>query len=473
MFFRLIYDDGLAQASYLIGEDEGDAIVFDPQRDVDRYIALAEKHKLRIVGVAETHIHADFVSGARELAERTGAHVYVSGEGGAQWTPTWLKNRSSGGAYPNTVLRDGDEFCAGAVRFRAVHTPGHTPEHMSFLVTDAGAETPPIGALTGDFVFVGDLGRPDLLENAVGVAGAAKPAARQLHESLEWFRGLEDFVQVWPGHGAGSACGKSLGAAPQSTVGYEKRQNALVMDGDEDHFVESILSGQPEPPVYFGRMKRVNVEGPPVLGELTQPDRVSVDHLAELDPKQCAIADGRAWDEFRVGHLPGALSLPVDGTLSTTAGCYIGPDQPIYLIVEEGEVEDALRRLMRVGLDRIAGWAPAGEMRAFAAANPDRLERTKEISAQELAQRLGDGGEFVLDVRRQGEWDMGHIEGARRLVHTQLPKTLGELPRGREIVVNCRSGVRSARACSLLQREGLDAVNLAGGIKAWVKESQA
>ncbi|MBZ0172464.1 MAG: MBL fold metallo-hydrolase, partial [Phycisphaerales bacterium] len=288
MFMRMIYDEKLAQAAYLIGcPDASEAVLFDPLRDVDQYVELAAEHNLSIVAVAETHIHADFVSGARELAERSGAHVYVSGEGGPDWRSGWLHSKSGGGAYAHTELRDGDTFTLGGIEFRAVHTPGHTPEHMVFLVTDrASGATEPMGMVSGDFLFVGDLGRPDLLETAAGQAGMMEPSARALFGTLSKLDRIPGYAQVWPGHGAGSACGKALGATPMSTVGYERRFNpALRAASSEQAFVDFILEGQPEPPMYFANMKRVNRDGPAVLGGLPEPARMTPAEIARLDPR--------------------------------------------------------------------------------------------------------------------------------------------------------------------------------------------
>jgi hydroxyacylglutathione hydrolase len=269
VFMRMIYDEKLAQAAYLIGcQRTGEAVVIDPERDVDRYIDLAKDNGLRIVATAETHIHADFVSGSRELAERVGAKVYVSDEGDADWKYEWLDKKVGGGSYDHQLLKDGDSFKIGNIELKAIHTPGHTPEHIVFLVTDHGANaTEPIGMATGDFVFVGDLGRPDLLETAAGHAGAMEPSARRLFSTVKKLGEIPDFVQIWPAHGAGSACGKALGAVPMSTVGYEKRFNpAIQAAATEQGFVDFILTGQPEPPMYFANMKRDNKVGPAGAG---------------------------------------------------------------------------------------------------------------------------------------------------------------------------------------------------------------
>ncbi|CAA9340091.1 MAG: MBL-fold metallo-hydrolase superfamily, partial [uncultured Gemmatimonadaceae bacterium] len=263
MFFQRFYDTSLAQASYLIGcQQTGEALVVDPTRDARLYLDAAARERLRVTHVTETHIHADFVSGARELAHQAGAQLLLSDEGGAEWRYGYA------GEAGAQLLRDGDRVAVGNVVVEALHTPGHTPEHLSFLVTDAPAHAGPWGILTGDFVFVGDVGRPDLLEKAAGQAGTMEAGARTLFRSLERFRALPDHLQLWPGHGAGSACGKALGAVPSSTVGYERRANWGVATLDEEEFVRLVLAGQPEPPRYFAEMKRVNRAGPRLLGGL-------------------------------------------------------------------------------------------------------------------------------------------------------------------------------------------------------------
>lgn len=466
MFMRMIYDDKLAQAAYLFGcQKTGQALVIDPERDIDRYIDLARANGLTIAAVAETHIHADFVSGARELAEKVGARVYVSGEGGDDWQNVWAKG------YDHVTLKNGDTFRIGNIEFRAVHTPGHTPEHVVYVVTDHGSgASDPIGVCTGDFLFVGDLGRPDLLESAAGQAGAMEPSARRLFESAQWLRSLPEFVQVWPGHGAGSACGKALGAVPMSTVGYEKRFNpalrlAIDSGAREGVFVDFILEGQPEPPMYFARMKRINRDGPPLLGYLPQPRQMSLAEVAALDAQQAAIVDTRPWAEYRDGHLRGAMSFPLSKSFNTDAGSMVREDEDIYLILDPARLDEAVRDLVRIGLDRVRGWMDAAEMAGAAG-----LASTAEVSPDQAAGMIERGEVAVLDVRRASEYALGHLDKATNIAHTRLASRLEELPQGQTILLHCQGGVRSARAAGFLQRLGYDVVNLRGGYEAWVKE---
>src|SRR5690606_13169215 len=261
MLLKRFYDNKLAQASYLVGcAATGEALVVDPNRNAEEYVAAAAGEGLRITHVTETHIHADYVSGSRELAARTGARMYLSAEGGPDWQYEFA---AADGA---TLLRDHDTFMVGNIRIEVLHTPGHTPEHLSFLVTDTAATEAPMGVFTGDFVFVGDVGRPDLLERAAKVANTMEAGARQLYASIQRFKELPNHLQIWPGHGAGSACGKSLGAVPQTTLGYERVVNWGLTSPSEAEFVREVLEGQPDPPRYFAEMKRINREGPRVLG---------------------------------------------------------------------------------------------------------------------------------------------------------------------------------------------------------------
>ena len=468
MFLRMVYDDKLAEAAYLIGcQRTGEAIVIDPERDVDRYEKIAAANGLRIVAVAETHIHADFISGGRELAEN-GAKVYVSDEGDADWKYQWLDKKMGAGDYDYRLLKNGDTFMVGNIEFKAVHTPGHTPEHLCFMVTDrGGGADKPMGVATGDFVFVGDLGRPDLLESAAGFAGKADPSAHRLYQTVRKFMDWPDYLQVWPAHGAGSACGKALGAVPQSTVGYEKMFNASVLAAKtEQGFVDFILDAQPEPPLYFARMKRDNKMGPRVLGGVPTPRELSVDDLKKVVEKKAMVIDTRSWAAFKQGHLPGALHLPLNNTFNTDAGSLIGENDVIHLIIEPSRVDEAVRDLIRVGLDKFCGWYDASKLDQFVAAG-GTLVPTAEVTVGEARVLLDTTKPFVLDVRRKTEFAEGHIAGADNIAHTRLLSRLDEVPKDRHILVNCRSGARSARACSLLQRHGYQVTNLAGGMLAW------
>lgn len=469
MFMRMVYDEKLAQAAYLIGcQQSGEAIIIDPQRDVDRYLKLADENDLRIIAVAETHIHADFVSGSRELAEHNGAHVYVSDEGDIDWKYQWLDQRSGGGSYTHTLLKDGDSIHIGNIELKAIHTPGHTPEHLAYLITDHGSgATEPIALASGDFVFVGDLGRPDLLESAAGQAGNMEPSARRLYASTKKLGVIPEFVQVWPAHGAGSACGKALGAIPTSTIGYELRFNpALLAANNEQGFVDFILEGQPEPPLYFANMKRDNKLGPPVLGDLPKPAQMKASDFRTIDTKSVAVVDTRPFEAFRSQHIPGSLSFPLMNSFSTHIGSMVRDIDDIYLIVTPGHLEEVVRDLIRIGLDRIRGWVDASEIESY----PDSVQHMvglTEVDATEASAMIDQGVVQVLDVRRKTEFDLGHLPGAINIAHTRLASRLDEIPAGKRLLVNCHSGVRSAVSCSYLQRLGYQVVNLKGGHLAW------
>lgn len=473
MLFRMIYDDRLAQAAYLIGcQKTGEAILIDPERDIDRYLALAAKEKVRITAVTETHIHADFLSGTREIAEKTGAHVYLSAEGGKDWQYQWLAKKSTGGAYAHTLLRDGTTFKVGNIEFKAIHTPGHTPEHICFMVTDLGSgATEPMGIATGDFVFVGDLGRPDLLETAAGQQGSKEPSARALFKSVSRFNALPEYLQVWPAHGAGSACGKALGAVPQTTVGYERRFNPSIRaaGAGEGEFVASILTGQPDPPMYFARMKRDNKAGPAVLGALPVPARLTIPEASTLDASAVTVIDMRTWKDFKSAHIPGSLWIPMDSMFTTAAGSFISEDEPIYLCCDPASLDEAIRCLVRIGLDDIRGWFDKADIDKVLAARP-AASRAASVAEADTAGARGDvdaSKYFLLDVRNEGEFVEGHLPGSFLAPYPRLAEQIGDLPSGRKILVNCKSGGRSGRACAYLQRAGYNVTNLAGGFDAW------
>ncbi|MGH1366288.1 MAG: MBL fold metallo-hydrolase [Calditrichia bacterium] len=468
MFFRMLFDEHLAQAAYLIGcQKTGEAIVIDPQRDVDRYIDVAAQEKLKITAVTETHIHADFLSGARELAERIGAKVYVSDEGDADWKYLWLNSKSGGGSYEHQLLKHNDTFMIGNIEFKTLHTPGHTPEHISFLVTDKGSGiAEPMGIASGDFVFVGDVGRPDLLETAAGIVGTQEDSAKTLYQSIQEFKHLPDYLQLWPGHGAGSACGKALGAVPQSTVGYEKRFNASVnFTSGEDSFVKAITTGQPAPPLYFGRMKQQNKMGPAILGDLPKPAKTSVSDIIQANKNGAAILDTRAWTSYVEGHLPGALFTPFGKAFSPVSGSYAEEKQDLFLIAEDDQIESLVLDLVRIGLDNVVGYATPAELAASSTA-------TEQITCRPMTDLKNcptNDPLLVLDVRRPDEYEEGHLAGTLNIAHTRLLDHLDKIPNDREIWVHCRSGVRSSYAVGLLASKGYKAVQLDGGFLAWAK----
>lgn len=451
MLFRQIHDSSLAQYAYLVGcQKTGEALLVDPERDVDRYVEAAAAEGFRITHVAETHIHADFLSGARDLADRTGAQLYLSAEGDDDgWGSEWAKGRDD-----VTFLRDGDTFSVGKIEVRAVHSPGHTPEHIAFLITDhGGGADEPMGLLSGDFVFVGDLGRPDLLEQAAGQAGMQEPAARQLYASVHRFLDLGDHVQVWPAHGAGSACGKALGAVPQSTVGYERRFNGAIDAArrGEAAFVEAILDGQPEPPLYFARMKAQNRDGVPPLAALPAPRALPAAALGALNG--ATVVDTRPdRSAFMAEHLPGALYAPLGASFSTVVGSYVtDTDTPLVLILPEDRVDEAVRALVRIGLDHVTGFATYKTLAAHIEGG-GAVATIPEVRFQTVAER---DGEAVLDVRRQPEVEAGHVPGAAWVPHTRLAARLDEVPDG-PLLVHCQSGVRAAVASAFLASTGRD-----------------
>jgi hydroxyacylglutathione hydrolase len=469
MILKRFYDEKLAHASWLVGcAATGQALIVDPNRDAEQYVAAAQAEGLRITHVIETHIHADFVSGTRELAARTGATAYLSDEGGPDWQYGWK-------AEDTVLVRDGDRFMVGNVRVDVMHTPGHTPEHLCFVITDTAGADRPMGVFTGDFVFVGDVGRPDLLERAAGIAGTMEAGARQLHRSIRRFRDLPDFVQIWPAHGAGSACGKSLGAVPQSTLGYEKLFNWAFGIDDEEAFVQAVLAGQPEPPKYFAEMKRINRDGPPVLGGFHLPQRRRDEDLAEVLRGGATVIDIRPAAEFANGHVPGTIGIPLNRSFNTWAGWLVPYDREFYLFAAsagtEACLEEAIRDLAFVGLDRVAGWFGQGALDLHGAA--ELLQTTPQMTPAELAERFDSGEVEVLDVRGGGEWSAGHLPGVRNIPLGHLPDRIAELPRDRPIVLHCQSGGRSSIAASVLQAHGFDnVVNLKGGYRQWSEEGR-
>lgn len=459
MYFEHVYEKGLAQASYFIGcQATGEAIVIDPKRDIDTYLEIADRENMRITKITETHIHADFLSGSRELAQATGAEILLSDEGGADWEYQ----------YNHTGLKDGSQFKVGNLIFDVLHTPGHTPEHISFLLTDSAASTKPIMVFTGDFVFVGDVGRPDLLEKAAGITGTMEKGARQMFESIKKFKALPDFIQVWPGHGAGSACGKALGAVPSSTVGYEKLVNWALNIEDEDQFIKQLLDGQPEPPKYFAIMKKLNKVGPEVLGGIPHPARLTLNQFKDALDKNIRIVDTRDKLSFAGGHVPGSLNIQDNGAFSTWAGWMLDYEEPFLLIAPEHRIEELTKKLIRIGLDNVFGFLP--NMDTYANAG-NELETVDQITCSELSNKIKDGDAQIVDVRGLSEYQAGKIESAENIHVGSLKDNLDKIERSKDVVVHCATGDRSSIAVSYLKSKGFDnVINLTGGYSAWVQD---
>lgn len=466
MIFKRFYDEKLAQASYLVGcAKTGEAAVVDANRDVEQYVRAAANEGLQISAVTETHIHADYVSGSRELAHLTGAQLFLSDEGDADWKYAFANQ-------PNvTLVRDGESIRVGNIRLDVIKTPGHTPEHITFVLTDEPASVKPLGAFTGDFIFVGDVGRPDLLERAAGFEGTMKQGAKVLHQSLGKFLSrFDDSLLIWPAHGAGSACGKSLGGVPISSLGYEKAANWGLKVANESSFVEEVLSGQPEPPFYFKEMKRINKAGPALLGGFKVPARLSGAKLLELLDENAAIIDLRSSQDAAAKFIPGLINIPMGKGFTNWAGWFLPYDAPIYFLAKDEEVvAQAVRDLQMIGLDHVAGWIGMDAIQAYEKSGQTAIS-LDSLSTEEIEQSLREGAE-IIDVRSASEFDSGHFEGAKNIPLGHLPKRLNELNDQQEIVLYCQAGGRSPIAQSILVKNGFKKVkNLAAGFDGLKKQ---
>jgi hydroxyacylglutathione hydrolase len=450
VIFEAVRTDGLAHLSYLIGDrSSGRAAVIDPRRDVEVYLELARKHWLTITHAVETHIHADFVSGSRELAARTGtAKVCVSVEGGAHY------------GFVHEPVCDRSQVKLGAVTLTAVHTPGHTPEHLAYLATAQGK---PWGFFSGDFLFAGSVGRPDLL-GAAQTPGLARALFRSLRTALA---ALPDALPLFPAHGAGSPCGANIGDR-QSTVGHERQHNPGLQFTDEAAFTDWVLRTAPPIPYYYPRMKRINAQVPEVLNGLAAVKWMAPAafrrRLAEGDIQ---LIDNRTARDFGRGHIAGALNLGPRPELSPWAGWMLDPEKPIALVLQRDEaLPEVLRQLLRVGFTRFAGVLQGG-MNAWGRAGLP-VQALAQLPVQELNQLLPPRDFQLLDVRMPYEWDGGHLPGARYMFLGELPQKLRSLDRDRPVAVYCVSGYRSSLASSLLQASGFRTVlNVEGGYGAW------
>ena len=460
MFFQHIYDKSLAQASYFIGcQKAGVAAVIDAKRDVDTYIEIAKANNMKITHILETHIHADFLAGSRELAALTGAELYLSAEGGKGWEYE----------FPHNGLKDGDVVKLGNLLLKVLHTPGHTPESISFLLTDTPASMEPVMLFTGDFVFVGDIGRPDLLEKAAGIIGTADAGALQMYKSIQKFNALHDFIQVWPGHGAGSACGKALGSVPSTTVGYEKARNwAFQYKNDENGFVKYLLADQPEPPKYFAKMKSLNKIDRPLLTEVPKLKQLSGAELKAAMEAGIKVIDARNKVVFAAGFIPDSINIQGNNSFATWAGWFLNYEEKFILLADENQLDDLTRKLMRIGLDNIMGYVPSTKSWTEVGGT---LEKANVISLAEFKPMLDANNLQVIDVRNETEYKAGHIKEAVHIFVGKLLDNLDKIQKDKKVVIHCQGGDRSAIAYSLLAKNGFKNIqNYSAGMNEWVNE---
>ncbi|MFD2519440.1 rhodanese-like domain-containing protein [Emticicia soli] len=457
MFFQHIYDKSLAQGSYFIGcQKAGVAMIIDAKRDVDTYLDIAKQNNMKITHVAETHIHADFLSGSRELAALTGADMYLSDEGGADWQYE----------FAHVGLKDGDVIKVGNLKFEVLHTPGHTPESISFLLTDTPASPEPVMLFTGDFVFVGDIGRPDLLEKAAGIKGTQQTGAKQMYKSLERFNKLPDFIQVWPGHGAGSACGKALGAVPSTTVGYEKIRNwAFQYDTNQEGFIDYLLADQPEPPKYFAMMKKLNKIDRPLLTEVPEQNKLTAEQVKEGLALGVKLIDTRNKAEFAAGFIADSINIQGNNSFATWMGWFINYDEPFMLVASENQIEDLTRKLMRIGLDNVLGYIDDVNLLGI------ELQKSDNISIDEFNTLIEDDNVQVIDLRSASEFKNGHVRGAENVFVGTLPQNLDKIDKNKQVVIYCQAGDRATIGYSILKKNDFKAVkNYSAGMSEWISK---
>ena len=460
MVVETVFTDGIAQMSYLVGDRAtGRAAVIDPTRDVERYVELARQHKLTITHVLETHIHADFVSGTRELCDRTGtAKPYLSAEGGAEY------------GFKVEPLKDGDQINLGRVILTAKHTPGHTPEHMSFLAAESTRPSRPFAVFSGDCLFADSVGRPDLLGNNQ-TGGLAKQLFRSVRD---FYLKLDDDVRIHPGHGAGSPCGANISDRLVTTIAYEREHNPALQFEDEAKFVEYVLFTAPPEPRYYKRLKKVNAKGPAVLGRVPTAVPLTAEQFERaVKDGEAQLVDNRQMLGFGGGHVPGALNIGPRGELSIWAGWMLDAEKPTFLVLrDEKELDAVQRQLLRVGYDAFGGYLLGG-MEAWDNKGLP-LARVGQMTVRELDDRRKAGGLQVLDVRTPNEWQGGHVPGAVYIFLPELEEKFGKLDKTKPVAVYCDSGYRASLAASILLRHGFkDVFNVVGSWKAWTAQKLA
>jgi glyoxylase-like metal-dependent hydrolase (beta-lactamase superfamily II)/rhodanese-related sulfurtransferase len=460
MYFQQFYLTCLAQASYMIGAG-GVAAVVDPQRDIDIYLEEAERQGFKIAYVIETHLHADFVSGHRELAARTGAKIYLGAAANAQ--------------FEHVAVKDGDTLRIGReglpqnapVELRFLATPGHTPESVCVLITDLSRSDQPCAVLTGDTLFIGDVGRPDL-----SPAHTPQELAGLLYDSLhQKLLTLPDQVEVYPAHGAGSLCGKNMSSERSSTIGDQRKLNYALQPMSRESFIAMMTCDLPERPEYFAQDAEINRRGPALLTELPPPQALSPEAVWKRIQQGVVALDTRPAAQFGAGHVPGAINIGLSGQYATWAATVIGLGKPLVLIAEDDErVRESHLRLARVGIETVTGYLDGGMMAWEQAGLPvTSLPQMSVHQLRELEVRSPENGWQIVDVRRLGEWKAGHLPGAVHLPLDRLSESLGSLDPEKPTAIHCKSGYRSSIACGLLQAQGFKEVhNVVGGYDAWV-----
>jgi glyoxylase-like metal-dependent hydrolase (beta-lactamase superfamily II)/rhodanese-related sulfurtransferase len=450
MYFEQFYLGCLAHASYMLGS-EGEAAIVDPQRDVEIYLKAADEHGLKIRHIFETHLHADFVSGHLELAARTGAKIYIGAEAGA--------------TFPHVALHDGSEVRFGKLRIKALETPGHTPEGICLVVADEEKSSEPCAVLTGDTLFIGDVGRPDLSK-----AFTPQQLAGKLYDSLHGkLMKLSDQVQVYPAHGAGSLCGRNMRAERSSTIGTERLTNYALQIKSRDEFIRQLTENLPSRPEYFLQDAQINRSGAPALSALPELPPVSASELKTLLEQEVFVLDVRPNNDFAAAHIPGSVNIALSGQFASWAGAIVGLSaRPVLVADTPEQYAEARLRLARVGIEDPRGFLQGG-VAAWKQAGFE-LMTLPQMTAQELYHRMQGASTQVLDVRREGEWQAGHIEGAAWFPLDSFKISAPEIDPSVPLAVHCQGGYRSMIACSLLRRAGVEnVINVIGGFDAWRK----
>lgn len=453
MIIRSFFIPGIAHTSYLIG-GTGSCLIVDPSRDTDRYTIAAAEEGMKVAGILLTHLHADFLSGHGDLATATGAPIYLP--------------ETANGLFPHIPVREGTEITMDDLSISVLETPGHTPEHVSYVLTHLSRGDTPAAVFCGDTLFVGDVGRPDLFPDA------ARELASALYTSLhEKLLSLPDHCEVYPAHGAGSLCGRSISAKQWSTIGYERRYNPALAIPEREEFITRLTTGMPAAPDHFSRCSGINRKGPALLSDLPPLQEFNPARVKErIDRGETDLVDIRPYDAFCGMHIPGSWNLDMRVNFSTFTGWALDPDRHLILTgYPRSQAEEAALLLRRVGIDQVDGFLSGG-VQGWASAGYES-DRVPVITARQLGSLMKGPSPLVLDVRMAGEFQGYHIPGAVNIPWPDLRSRYAELDKSRHIVVICGTGARASIACSILKRSGIPQLSLvAGGYTAWMASGQ-